>query len=513
MDEKLPESVDVIVLGTGLPEAVLASACARAGLSVLHLDRNEYYGGEWSSFTMSMIHEVNQKAPNTLTPDQKSQITELLEEDEQLVELGHQKVLSEVEMKWLQDDVKEKLEKESQMRRFSIDLVPKVLLSKGAMVQTLCDSQVSHYAEFKLINRQLCPTTSSSDGHITLNSVPCSKGEIFQNSALSILEKRALMKFITFCTQWRGKPDAERRELLGAHADRPFGEFLKEMGVGETLQEFIINTIGILQPRPTAMTGMLASCEFMDSVGHFGPSPFLFPLYGCGELAQCFCRLAAVFGSLYCLGRPVQAMIKKDGRVIAIIANNERINCRHVIMSARFVPEDVPILETSEIERIVYATDKSIKEAQKEQLTLINLASLRPEAAISRIVEVGFEACTAPKGHFLVHATGTREGETSIEKVAGQILAINNVQPYWKMSFTGKTLKFDTTAGELAENVILAPQVDASLHYSHVVEECREIFCKNWPDLDFLPRTIKNDEENEEEVEKTATGEENQVEN
>lgn len=39
MNEKLPEEFDVIILGTGLPECIIAAGCARSGLSVLHLDR------------------------------------------------------------------------------------------------------------------------------------------------------------------------------------------------------------------------------------------------------------------------------------------------------------------------------------------------------------------------------------------------------------------------------------------------------------------------------------------
>lgn len=37
--EALPEDFDVVVLGTGLPESILAAACARLGYTVLHLDR------------------------------------------------------------------------------------------------------------------------------------------------------------------------------------------------------------------------------------------------------------------------------------------------------------------------------------------------------------------------------------------------------------------------------------------------------------------------------------------
>lgn len=39
MNDKLPEDFDVVILGTGLPECMIAAACARSGLSVLQLDK------------------------------------------------------------------------------------------------------------------------------------------------------------------------------------------------------------------------------------------------------------------------------------------------------------------------------------------------------------------------------------------------------------------------------------------------------------------------------------------
>ena len=46
---------DVLVVGTGLTEAVLSAALSRAGLRVLHVDANAYYGGSWACLTLSEI--------------------------------------------------------------------------------------------------------------------------------------------------------------------------------------------------------------------------------------------------------------------------------------------------------------------------------------------------------------------------------------------------------------------------------------------------------------------------
>src|SRR5690606_17839606 len=41
---------DAIVLGTGFTQTIVAAALSRAGKTVLHLDENDYYGGESGAF-------------------------------------------------------------------------------------------------------------------------------------------------------------------------------------------------------------------------------------------------------------------------------------------------------------------------------------------------------------------------------------------------------------------------------------------------------------------------------
>ena len=54
-EEGLRLHYDVILCGTGLVQAVLASALARAGQSVLHVDGNDYYGGLEAAWTLPYL--------------------------------------------------------------------------------------------------------------------------------------------------------------------------------------------------------------------------------------------------------------------------------------------------------------------------------------------------------------------------------------------------------------------------------------------------------------------------
>jgi Rab GDP dissociation inhibitor len=49
------EEYDVIVCGTGLKECVLSGLLAVKGKKVLHIDRNEYYGGETASLNLTNL--------------------------------------------------------------------------------------------------------------------------------------------------------------------------------------------------------------------------------------------------------------------------------------------------------------------------------------------------------------------------------------------------------------------------------------------------------------------------
>ena len=53
----MEEDYDVIVMGTGLKECVLSGLFSVAGKKVLHLDRNDYYGGACASLNLNQLYQ------------------------------------------------------------------------------------------------------------------------------------------------------------------------------------------------------------------------------------------------------------------------------------------------------------------------------------------------------------------------------------------------------------------------------------------------------------------------
>lgn len=52
---KLIVCLKVIVLGTGLTECILSGLLSVEGKKVLHMDRNDYYGGESASLNLTQV--------------------------------------------------------------------------------------------------------------------------------------------------------------------------------------------------------------------------------------------------------------------------------------------------------------------------------------------------------------------------------------------------------------------------------------------------------------------------
>ena len=51
----MEESYDVIVCGTGLKECILSGLLSVHGKKVLHVDRNNYYGGDCASLNLTQL--------------------------------------------------------------------------------------------------------------------------------------------------------------------------------------------------------------------------------------------------------------------------------------------------------------------------------------------------------------------------------------------------------------------------------------------------------------------------
>ncbi|KAJ3713887.1 GDP dissociation inhibitor-domain-containing protein [Lentinula raphanica] len=266
---------DVIVLGTGLTESITAAALAKAGFKVAHLDRNDYYGGGEAS--LSLDEYINWATQNRDSNESTS------------ISLSSTDALPN-------------------SRQYSISLSPSVIPAAGPLITSLVESGVSRYGGFRLV--EYISVYSAAENKV--KTVPGSKEDIFKDKAISLLDKRRLMRFLAFAST--DVDFEERPELQGANADLPFVELLKTtFSLNQEMAETITYALShCVLPSDKALPAFRRLRRYLRSTGRYGHSPFLIGHYGSsGEIAQGFCRTAAVAGGVYILGKEVTSMTRK----------------------------------------------------------------------------------------------------------------------------------------------------------------------------------------------------------
>lgn len=81
---------------------------------------------------------------------------------------------------------------------------------------------------------------------------------------------------------------------------------------------------------------------YMTSMARYGKSPYIYPLYGLGELPQGFARLSAIYGGTYMLDKKFDGVIyDSEGRVCGVKSGEEVAKCKAVIADPSYFPDKV----------------------------------------------------------------------------------------------------------------------------------------------------------------------------
>ena len=71
---------------------------------------------------------------------------------------------------------------------------------------------------------------------------------------------------------------------------------------------------------------------YTSSMARYGKSPYIYPLYGLGELPQSFARLSAIYGGTYMLDKPIEKIVTdSDGKFVGVTSGGETVKAKQVI--------------------------------------------------------------------------------------------------------------------------------------------------------------------------------------
>mmetsp|Transcript_85902 Transcript_85902/g.221113 ORF Transcript_85902/g.221113 Transcript_85902/m.221113 type:complete len:456 (+) Transcript_85902:75-1442(+) len=392
----MDEEYDVCVCGTGLKECILSGLLSVHGKKVLHLDRNNYYGGDCASLNITNLWEK-------FRPGQKPP-----------PELGAN-------------------------RDWNVDLIPKFIMASGDLVKILLKTKVSRYLEWKSCDGsyvyQFQEAGFFSDAKY-IHKVPASAQDGLKSPLMTMLEKPRFINFAQFIMGWEdGKPDTFQGIDPRRHT---MAQVFSKFGLQESTIDFIGHAVA-LEPNEEYMGKAcgptIQKCRlYLNSVMQYGGSPFIYPIYGLGGLPEGFSRLSAIHRGTYMLNKPVDGFVYDgEGKVCGVKSGDEVAKCKMVICDPSYT-EPAKTKVIGQVIRAICILGAPIPHTKnKEGGPALSCQIILPQKQLNRqndiyIMMVSWAHCIAAKDKYVAIVTTMAETgspEKEIEpalKLLGPIL-------------------------------------------------------------------------------------------
>lgn len=273
---------DVVVCGTGFTESILSGLLSLEGKKVLHIDRNGYYGDEGASLNLTSLWEK------------------------------------------FRDGAKPPAQYGSN-RDWNVDLIPKFVMASGKLVKMLLKTQVSYYLRWKPVDAtyvyqwKKAGMFSSAKGKV--EKVPATAGEALQSDLMGFMQKRRCKNFFEFVSDL----DLEKKESWGKYdlANMTFIQLAEKFKLETNTLDFLGHAVALYTNDNYLTRACIPSLErmqlYIDSIGRFGSTPFIYPIYGLGGIPEGFSRKCAVGGGTFMLNQGLtQMQFGDDGKVLSV---------------------------------------------------------------------------------------------------------------------------------------------------------------------------------------------------
>mmetsp|Transcript_9395 Transcript_9395/g.24125 ORF Transcript_9395/g.24125 Transcript_9395/m.24125 type:complete len:413 (+) Transcript_9395:256-1494(+) len=258
------------------------------------MDRNSYYGGDSASLSLEQLWEKFRKG------------------EEAPKELGRS-------------------------NDYNVDLVPKFMLGDGKLIKVLIHTDVVKYLEFKACDGSYVYKQGK------IHKVPASDMEALKSPLMSFFEKRRARNFFIYVQDYE---ENDPRTFQGRDLRRmTMRQLFNEFSLGEDTIDFIGHSLALYRDDAYLDQAALPAVKkvklYHDSLYRFAgtKTPYIYPLYGLGELPQSFARLSAVYGGTYMLNKPdCEVVYDEQGRACGVQSDGETAKCKFVVGDPSYFP-------------------------------------------------------------------------------------------------------------------------------------------------------------------------------
>ncbi|KAH6813474.1 GDP dissociation inhibitor family protein / Rab GTPase activator family protein [Perilla frutescens var. frutescens] len=424
----MDEEYDVIVLGTGLKECILSGLLSVDGLKVLHMDKNDYYGGESSSLNLIQLWK------------------RFRGEDHPPESLGAS-------------------------REYNVDMIPKFMMANGTLVRVLIHANVTKYLNFKAVDGSFVYNKGK------IHKVPATDVEALKSPLMGLFEKRRARKFFLFVQDFvESDPKTHHGMDLNTTTAR---QLISKYELEDDTVDFIGHALALqfsddYLDKP-ALNFVKRMKLYAESLARFqSGSPYIYPMYGLGELPQAFARLSAVYGGTYMLNKPdCKVEFDENGATIGVTSEGETAKCKKVVCDPSYLPEKVE--KVGKVARAVIIMSHPIPDTHESHSAQVII----PQKQLGRKSDMYLFCCSyfhnvAPKGKYIAFVLTEAETDNPEAELKPGVDILGPVDEIFYETYD----RYQPTNDCDVDRCYISMSYDPSTHFESTVEDVLAMYNK-----------------------------------
>ena len=434
----MEEIYDVIVLGTGLTECIISGLLSAHGKKVLHLDRNSFYGGETASLNLTNLYSMFY--PSVPPP----------------AHLG-------VNRDW------------------NVDLVPKFTIANGKLVKLILHTEtVANNLEWKCVDGSFVMQFSEggmfSKARAKIHKVPATDSEAIKSDLMGLFEKNRCKKFFKFVQNYDPAVASTHRNMNLQM--QPFRDLITAFGLEENTVDFIghavaMYTSDICIERPCHEVLMRIKL-YMDSIGLYGNSPFLYPVYGIGGIAEGFSRLSAIYGGTYMLNKPIDEIVfDEEGKVAGVRSGEEVARAPVILCDPSYALSIGKVRQTGRVIRAICIFNHEVpntKGAPSGQIILPQRQTGRRNDIF--VSYVSSSHCVCPSPYYVAICSTTVETNTPERELQPAFEVIGDIMN----TFIKVYDTYEPLEDGVRDRLFISKSYDATSHFESACDDVLTLY-------------------------------------
>jgi Rab GDP dissociation inhibitor len=125
-------------------------------------------------------------------------------------------------------------------------------------------------------------------------------------------------------------------------AKDPFEKLVKKFDLEDNTVDFIGHAVALFTNDDFLKAPAADTVEkirlYMDSIGRYGESPFIYPIYGLGGIPEGFSRMCAIFGGTFMLNKDIdQILYDENGKFLGVKSGEEVAKAKTLICNPSYV--------------------------------------------------------------------------------------------------------------------------------------------------------------------------------